>query len=84
MSGRWWRGARPMARPVALLPCRLARYESVDPGDRLRTPVTDTVAASLEPLAWCLYRPFPARALTARDLLRFGLQGCQGIWRPCC
>jgi ATP-binding cassette subfamily C protein len=63
--------------PVALLPVSPRRYQLYDPGARSRVSVDAAVAGSLEPFAWCFYRPFPARALTARDLVRFGLKGAQ-------
>jgi NHLM bacteriocin system ABC transporter ATP-binding protein len=83
LKGPWWRqDAGPMVArresdgaPVALLPIAARRYELYDPATGLRAPVTESVAASVEPLAWCLYRPFPARPLVGADLVRFGVQG---------
>ena len=85
LKGPWWtQDVGPLVArraadgaPVALLPTSARRYEVFDPATGLRTRVTEQVAASIEPLAWCLYRRFPARPLTAADLVRFGLQGSQ-------
>ena len=85
LKGDWWQqdaGAMVGRReadgaPVALLPVSPRRYQLYDPVTRSRIPVKAAVAASLEPFAWCFYRPFPARALTARDLVQFGLNGCR-------
>ena len=86
LKGRWWtQDVGPLVArreadgaPVALLPRSARRYDLYDPAAGVRTPVTDAVAATLEPMAWCLYRPFPPRALGVADLLRFGLQGGVG------
>jgi NHLM bacteriocin system ABC transporter ATP-binding protein len=83
LKGPWWtQDAGPMVArreadgaPVALLPVAARRYVLYDPAAGVRTPITESVAASVEPLAWCLYRPFPARPLGGMDLVRFGLQG---------
>jgi ATP-binding cassette subfamily C protein len=85
LRGDWWhQDVGPMVgrresdgAPVALLPVSPRRYQLYDPGARSRVSVDAAVAGSLEPFAWCFYRPFPARALTARDLVRFGLKGAQ-------
>jgi NHLM bacteriocin system ABC transporter ATP-binding protein len=84
LKGDWWhQDVGPMvarreadSAPVALLPVSPRRYELYDPVTRSRTPVDATVAAKLDPFAWCFYRPFPARALRAVDLVQFGLDGC--------
>lgn len=86
LKGEWWRqdvgplvGRREAdGAPVALLPASPRRYLLYDPVTGARIPVKGAVASSLEPFAWCFYRPFPARALTAQDLVRFGLKGCRG------
>jgi ATP-binding cassette subfamily C protein len=38
-------------------------------------PVTDERVQSLESFGTIFYRPFPARAMRLRDVLRFGLHG---------
>ena len=45
------------------------------PGRRRPVAVTEEVAASLTPIAYTFYRPFPERPLGVGDLLRFGLRG---------
>ena len=85
LKGDWWQqDAGPMVgrreadgAPVALLPVSPRRYQLYDPVTRSRIPVNATVASTLEQFAWCFYRPFPPRALTARDLVQFGLDGCR-------
>lgn len=85
LKGDWWRqDVGPMVgrrasdgAPVALLPVSPRRFQIYDPVGRGRVTVDEEVAASLEALAWSFYRPFPARALTATDLLRFGFNRCR-------
>jgi NHLM bacteriocin system ABC transporter ATP-binding protein len=85
LEGEWWHADRgPLLgyregdmRPVALLPTSPRRYELIDPLAGTRTPVTPEVAASLSPVAYVLYRPFPERALSLPDLFRFGLRGSE-------
>ncbi len=62
------------SRPVALVRTG-RRYRLVDPTSGDRLVVTAEVAASLSPIAYTMYRPFPERTLGVRDLLRFGLRG---------
>jgi ATP-binding cassette subfamily C protein len=81
LEGAWWRkdnGAligylEEDDRPVALLPSRPGRYTLVDPTTEDDTVVDAAVAARLKPFARMLYRPFPDRPLTGKDVLRFGL-----------
>jgi len=83
LRGEWWRTDNgPLLahmeednRPMALLPTSARSYELLDPVAQTRTLVTPKVAASLAPLAYVFYRPFPNRALTVLDLLKFSLQG---------
>ncbi|HEY9664575.1 MAG TPA: ABC transporter transmembrane domain-containing protein, partial [Allocoleopsis sp.] len=42
-----------------------------------RTPVDQTVAATLEPVAYMFYRPLPDGTIRALDLLKFAFQGRQ-------
>lgn len=62
-------------RPVALLPVGPKRYELLDPKEMSRTPVTSDVAQTVVSFGYVFYHPFHEKALTALDLLRFGLQG---------
>jgi NHLM bacteriocin system ABC transporter ATP-binding protein len=88
LSGDWWRqdngpllGFRQHDDlPVALLPASPARYDLVEPGTGQRTPLTPASASSVQPFAYCFYRPMPSRALTAWDLLRFGVAGSRRDW----
>ncbi|HEX5416715.1 MAG TPA: NHLP bacteriocin export ABC transporter permease/ATPase subunit [Chloroflexota bacterium] len=79
---RWWRqDAGPLLgfladsdEPVALLTDRRGRYGIVRPNSGERVVLTPETAASVKPTAYQFYRPFPRRALSARDLLLFGLR----------
>jgi NHLM bacteriocin system ABC transporter ATP-binding protein len=64
-------------QPVALLPVSARRYELHDPVKRERIPVDEAVAASVQPVAYMFYRPFPDRRLSAWDVLRFGGRGAR-------
>lgn len=82
LRDRWWqKDCGPLLgylqqenQPVALLPTKPGNYELFDPVLRTRTPVSDSQAKSLSPLAYMFYRSLPQRALTALDLLWFTLQ----------
>ncbi len=65
-------------QPVALLPLSPTRYEYVVPATGERGPVTPAVAESLAPFGAVFYRPFPGGALSAFDLVRFGMRGLAG------
>jgi ATP-binding cassette subfamily C protein len=60
---------------VALLPTGPGGYESLDPAAGTRLPVTPESAGQLVPCAYSFYRPLPAGALKARDLIGFGTRG---------
>jgi NHLM bacteriocin system ABC transporter ATP-binding protein len=85
LKGDWWRGDQgPVlgflgadARPVALLPRTWRSYDLADPTAGTRVRLTAELAAQVQPYGCAFYRPFPERALTAGDLLRFG---AKGIW----
>jgi NHLM bacteriocin system ABC transporter ATP-binding protein len=83
LKGSWWkRCSGPLLcfteennTPVALL-LKSSRAEIYDPSKRTFTPLNEKLALELNPLAYTLYRPFPAKALNGFDLLRFGLSRC--------
>ena len=85
LRGRWWHAdSGPLVatidelnRPVALLPCSDESYELYDPVAGTRTRVTAEVARQLGSFATAFYRPFPQRALTTLELVRFGLRGAR-------
>ena len=56
---------------------RQAGDELLDSVEQTRVLVTEKVASILAPFAYTFYRPFPERMLTAWDLIKFGLHGCQ-------
>ncbi|MCR5788785.1 MAG: NHLP bacteriocin export ABC transporter permease/ATPase subunit [Lachnospiraceae bacterium] len=60
--------------PVALLPKGPSRYVLFDPKRGTYEKVTREMAETLMPTAYMLYRPFPDRAISAGDLVSFGLQ----------
>jgi NHLM bacteriocin system ABC transporter ATP-binding protein len=76
----WWtNSAGPLVafldegrRPVAVLPGPGGRHIIVDPGAGTRRELTRVAASALAPEAVMFYRPLPSRALTVRDLLKFG------------
>jgi NHLM bacteriocin system ABC transporter ATP-binding protein len=59
-------------RAVAVLPGAGGRHVIVDPGAGTRRELTRATASELAPEAVMFYRPLPSRALTVRDLLKFG------------
>lgn len=65
----------PEKHPVALLPDGIDAYRMTDPATGHTVPVTAGIAEELSGDAYVLYRPFPAKALTLRELLRFGARG---------
>jgi NHLM bacteriocin system ABC transporter ATP-binding protein len=82
---QWWRQDNgPLIafraedrRPVALLPRGPGRYVLQDSQDTRRVVVTAAVARTLASHAYMFYRPFPPTALSAVDLLRFGVRRCR-------
>ena len=90
LEDRWWksdsgpllgRTAGGDRRWVALLPAPSGSYAVCDPAGGARRPVTDSIASTLDPLAYTFYRSLPAAALTPRDVLRFGVHGCRrDLW----
>jgi ATP-binding cassette subfamily C protein len=83
LTGNWWRkDCGPLLaytlcdnQPVALLPTSATRYELFDPVNLTRTPVDRTIQSQLAPEAYTFYRSLPQTALTALDVLKFGLKG---------
>ncbi|MYC98104.1 MAG: NHLP bacteriocin export ABC transporter permease/ATPase subunit [Gammaproteobacteria bacterium] len=60
-------------QPVALLPVSANAYALHDPETGKQTPVTEEIAARVDPRAHMLYRPFPEKKLGIRDVITFGL-----------
>ncbi|MEI7981927.1 MAG: NHLP bacteriocin export ABC transporter permease/ATPase subunit, partial [Bacteroidota bacterium] len=63
--------------PVALVPCSPGRYEYVNPFDRIRQPLTEQIALTLQPEAHQFYRPLPDHPIGGMHLVRFGLKNCR-------
>lgn len=61
-------------QPVACLPDGPTRYRCYDPATGESVRVTPQLAATLKPQAQMIYRPFPARSLSLKDIVLFGLQ----------
>jgi len=89
LRDEWWRqdGGPLLAvteeggRAVALLPGPNASYVLHDPLARTQLRVTAEVAATLAPVAFSFYRPFPDTPLGLRSLIRFGVRGCgRDLW----
>jgi NHLM bacteriocin system ABC transporter ATP-binding protein len=87
LKGQWWRGDSgpilgftsdgEVPEPVALIPSSAGHYELVRPADLSRTAIDASVASTVDPVAWTLYRPFPDRAMGVRDIFRFSLAGAR-------
>ncbi|WP_016953681.1 NHLP bacteriocin export ABC transporter permease/ATPase subunit [Anabaena sp. PCC 7108] len=83
LAGSWWTadcGAllaymTDGSRPVALLPKGSDQYEIFDPEFQQRIPVTAKTAQQISPIAYMFYRPFPEKAMTSLDILKFATKG---------
>lgn len=83
LRGQWWKqGGGPLLvfresdrHPMALIPSSACRYRLNDPNRDRIVSLTPKIAASLNPVAYSFYRSLPGHALSARDLLAFGLKG---------
>ncbi len=83
LKERWWQlDGGPFLgfweegrQPVALLPRTANSYMVHDPVTGEKTVVNDQVAEKLSPFAAMFYRPFASRAVSAWDMLKFGLHG---------
>jgi NHLM bacteriocin system ABC transporter ATP-binding protein len=89
LKGQWWKeDSGPMLaardsdkQPMALVPRAAGHYEILDPVDRTRTRVSAENSQELSGFAYVFYRPFPAKRLTVRDLLDYGLADChRDLW----
>jgi ATP-binding cassette subfamily C protein len=84
LKGDWWKedGGPILAfrdsdnRPVALLK-EGGGYKLYDPIEGKWHRVTADLGLTVNPLGYIFYRPFPPTKLSVRDLLTFGLKGCQ-------
>jgi NHLM bacteriocin system ABC transporter ATP-binding protein len=84
LKGQWWRHDNgPLLafkeankQPVALLPYKKG-YRLVDPVTSTESVVTEATADHLSPFAHMFYRPLAAQAISAWQLVRFGLQGAE-------
>lgn len=60
--------------PVACIPKGVSKYLLFDPKTRTSVRLTRELAEGLKPQAFMFYRPFPEKALNAKDLFLFGMQ----------
>lgn len=61
--------------PLACLPVKGKKYVVFDPAAGTTTPLTPELLRTCEPFVFLFYRPFPHRAIKAKDLILFGLKG---------
>lgn len=88
LADQWWRDDNgPLLgfdsadnSPVALIPEPPTRTVQIRPLSGTKVKVDARVAAGLQPQAYCFYSGFPASALTARQVFRFGLPGTRADW----
>ncbi|MCY7368122.1 MAG: NHLP bacteriocin export ABC transporter permease/ATPase subunit [Chamaesiphon sp.] len=86
LRDRWWEQdngsliayTKTDLQPIALLPTQGRRYEVFQPPFAQPQPITESLAATISPVAYMLYRSLPDRAIRAFDILKFSLQGRQG------
>lgn len=89
LDGEWWvKDNGPLLAildegeaPVALIPDGPAGYVMVNPGTGEKQVVNPKNASGLLSTAFMLYRPFPARKLGWKDLIKFGFHGCRRDWQ---
>ena len=89
LKSDWWnQESGPMlafrdrdSRPLALLPRTAHGYRVYDPVEGTTQVVSREFAAELNAYAYVFYRPFPPKALSTGELVRFGLQDCRGDLR---
>ena len=60
--------------PVVCLPQKAGKYLIWDPANDSIIPVTEKIAAQLDPRAMIFYRPFPREEITLKKLMLFALQ----------
>lgn len=85
LKGHWWNGqGGPLLvfreeenRPMAAIPRARGGYMLYDPVERTTVPVNLETAQALNPFAYTFYTPFPAKSLTAGDMIAFGLKACK-------
>ena len=65
--------------PVVCLPQKVGKYLIWDPANDSIIPVTEKIAAQLDPRAMIFYRPFPREEITLKKLMLFALQDIN--WR---
>ncbi len=78
LEGAWWRdstgaylGRLKQGGPVAIIPLRSRGYGYVDPTTKAKVTINKHTADNLASEALCFYRPFPARELSVRDIIKF-------------
>lgn len=82
LHDRWWHDEcvsflsflKDSNNPVAIMPLSSNTYEMIDPENNRREKVTKEVAEKLIPFGYVFYRPFPARAISPLEVIKFGFQ----------
>lgn len=83
LRGEWWnQNSGPLIaniegeskQPVALLPKPKGGYDLHNPQHPHPLRVDEAVSATLEPFAVMFYKPFPAKAISLPELVRFGIE----------
>jgi ATP-binding cassette subfamily C protein len=67
-------------RPIGLTYHKQGCYHYFDPTDGVVVQLDSVLAENLETQAWCLYRTFPKKSLTMKDLLYFSQIGNRKKW----
>ena len=83
LKGDWWNHdngpllatIEATGSPVALLPDGPRAYRCIDPVAKTEQRVTEELNDTLNPIGYCFYRAFPAVALSAKNLVKFGGRG---------
>ena len=60
--------------PVVCIPKSLRHYMLYDPESQTSVELTEKLVKKLKPKAYIFYRPFPEKAMKAKDLFLFGFQ----------
>jgi ABC-type bacteriocin/lantibiotic exporter with double-glycine peptidase domain len=78
LSEKWWKkdsgamlASTAEGKPLALLPHNFSGYKVYDPETNRVSRLKPAFAATLAPLALAVFRPFPHRAMRARDIVVF-------------
>ena len=78
LDGNWYKktfgamvGQSKDGTPLAIIPRKIYGFDYIEPGTGKKIPVNKNTAQDLDDKAILFYKPFPARAITVRDLVYF-------------